>query len=213
MDKSQYYSQMRELAKAKRNEYGIVTSKINIPVIKKIYKKEGVKVDYREFPTKIRAAYFCDGDDCSVVVNKKLPREPKLFSLVHELKHHFVDRNIIESGEIQCGDYNANKVVEISAEVFAAEFIFPEDEILTLISSLGINRQNCTAENVVKIKRNTPVPISYKFIVKTLERLRFVKSGEFSGVKFKNLEEKIHGKPFYTQTWFKDRRKQKRNKI
>lgn len=213
MNRSQYYLQMRELARERRNEYGIVTSEINLNVIKRIYKKEGIKLDYQELSPKIRAAYFCDSNDCSVLINKNLPREPKLFSLVHELKHHFVDRDVIENGQngqIQCGDYNVNEVIEIGAEVFAAEFIFPEDEILALIAFLGINNLNCTAEKVVEIKRNTPVPISYRFIVKTLERLRFVKFGEFSKVKFKNLEEKIYGKPFYVQPGFKEHRKKNR---
>ena len=211
MNRSQYYLQMRQLASEKREKYGVVTSEITIPFIKKIYKEEGVKVDYRELPPKIRAAYFCDEDDCSVLINKKLPREPKLFSLVHELKHHYVDRDVIEDGQIQCGDYNANEVIEIGAEVFAAEFIFPEDEILKLITSLGINKQNCTPEGIVKIKRNSPVSISYKFIVKTLERLRFCSFGKFSKVRFQKLEEEIYGQPIYKQTWFKERRKRKRN--
>lgn len=208
MNRSEYYLQMRQLAREKREKHGIVTSKITIPVVKKIYKAEGVKVDYRDFPAKIRAAYFCDGDDCSVAINKKLPREPKLFSLVHELKHHYVDRDVIENGQIQCGNYNANEVIEIGAEVFAAEFIFPEDEMLSLIEKLSINKQNCTNQSVVEIRRSSPVAVSYTFIVKRLERFGLIARGEFSGVKFHKLEEQIYP-PIYKQAWFQQLRKKR----
>lgn len=209
MNKSDYYAEMQRLAQIKRKEHGITTSKINIPVIKKIYKKEGIKIDQIKLSSKIRAAYFCDGDDCSVLLNKTLPREPKLFSLLHELKHHFVDRDTIENGGIQCGDYNANELIEIGAEVFAAEFIFPEKEMLSLLESLGIDKQNCTSKSVVKIKRTKTAPISYMFIVKRLERFKFIQPGAFSGIKFQNLEEKIHGIPFYKKAWLKKKGKMK----
>ena len=47
-----------------------------------------------------------DDNDPGVLVNKILPREPRLFSLLHELKHHYTDRPLIEAGGLQCGDYN-----------------------------------------------------------------------------------------------------------
>ena len=210
MTDAQYYAQMKDLARTKREEYGIVTSKINIPLIQKIYKKEGIKIDrWKNVSRKIRAAYFCDGDDCSVLLNNSLPREPKLFSLVHELKHHFTDRSIIENGEIKCGDYNENKVIEIGAEVFAAEFIFPEEEMRKLISSLGIHKNNCEAKSVITIKRMKIAPVSYMFIKKRFEFFGLIQSGAYDDVKFEKLEEEIHGKPFYEQEWFKKQRKTK----
>lgn len=207
MNNSEYYSAMKDLAREKRKEYGILTSEINISAIKKLYKKEGIKIDGdKTLSSKIRAAYFCDGDDCSVLLNSKLPREPKLFSLVHELKHHFTDRTLIEDGEIKCGDYNANQTIEIGAEVFAAEFIFPESEMLSLIQELGINRQNCISGSVVEIKRKSPVAISYTFILKRLVLLGLISRGCFANVKFQKLEEEMYP-PIYKQEWFKQRRR------
>ncbi len=210
MNASQYYSQMKDLAKAKREEFGIVTAEINIPLIQKIYKSEGVKIDRRKsLSRKIRAAYFCDGSDCSVLLNSSLPREPKLFSLVHELKHHFVDRDLIENGEVQCGDYNENEIIEKGAEVFAAEFIFPESEMRELISSMGISRKNCEAKSIVDIKRKKVAPVSYMFIKKRFEFLGLIQPGVFDDVKFEKLEEDIYGKPIYKQPWFQAKRKKK----
>ena len=104
--------------------------------MRKIYKEEGIKIDHWKFGRTIRAVYMCDDGDPSVAVNESLPREPKLFSLVHELKHHYLDRSLIENGTIKCGDYNANELIEKTAEVFAAEFIYPEAEFLSLVDSL-----------------------------------------------------------------------------
>ena len=194
---------MKALAQKKRTEYGIVTSKITIPVIKKIYKMEGIKIDYRKLSAKIRAAYFCDGDDCSVLLNKELPREPKIFSLVHELKHHFVDREAIERGEIECGDYNANEIIEKGAEVFAAEFIFPEQEMREALSRLGIDRSSCEPRSVVDFREEKFAPVSYMFIKKRFEFFGLIKPGQFDDVRFRKLKEEIYGVPFYKQKWSK----------
>ena len=35
---------------------------------------------------------LCEDGDCSVAIQRTLPDEPKLFALVHELKHHYCDR-------------------------------------------------------------------------------------------------------------------------
>jgi Zn-dependent peptidase ImmA (M78 family) len=81
---------------------------------------------------------MCDDDYYSVAVQKRLPDEPKLFALIHELKHHYVDQNVVINGGMYCGDYNQNEVIEIGAEVFAAEFIYPEREFASDIAALGV---------------------------------------------------------------------------
>jgi Zn-dependent peptidase ImmA (M78 family) len=205
-----YYQAMQALAQQKRLEYAIETASFNLLGIHKIYKKEGIKIDLWDTKgSKMRAAYFCDNDDYSVLVNKKLPREPKLFSLVHELKHHFVDRESIQNGQIKCGDYNINEVIEIGAEVFAAEFIYPESEMQALAAQLGITIQTCSAERVVEFKRACPATVSYKFIVKRFERLGFCHSGQFQKKQFQKLEETLHGIPIYKQPWFRRHRDRK----
>jgi Zn-dependent peptidase ImmA (M78 family) len=102
------YEVLKRLARQKRAEYGVITEKLNLSVVRRIYGAEGIRIDSWEFPRTIRAAYMSGDADPSVAINKALPREPKLFSLVHELKHHYVDRQLIEDGKIRCGDYNEN---------------------------------------------------------------------------------------------------------
>jgi Zn-dependent peptidase ImmA (M78 family) len=200
------YEELKQLARQKRLEYGVVTSEFGLQKVRSIYKAEGITLDYRETSPKIRAVYMCDDDDPSVMVNKTLPPEPKLFSLVHELKHHYVDRLIIESGEIKCGDYNANQAIEVGAEVFAAEFIYPEAEFLALATELDFRPGQITADQIVRFKRECGAKVSYTFLQKRFEWFRFINAGQFAKVQFQKLEEQIYGPPIYKQPGFMARR-------
>lgn len=200
------YDEVKILAQNKRDLYGVTTDTLNLQLLRKIYKEEGIKIDHWKFGRTIRAVYMCDDGDPSVAVNESLPREPKLFSLVHELKHHYLDRNQIENGTIKCGDYNANELIEKTAEVFAAEFIYPETEFLSLVGSFQIQAGKCTKEQVVDLKRACSACISYQFLQKRLVRLGFAPAVGFGKVQFTKLEEEIYGTPIYKQQWFKARR-------
>lgn len=194
---------MKQLAVEKRQLYSVSTDKLGLQKVRAIYKEEGILIDLWDTSAKIRAIYMCDGGDPSVLVNRGLPKTPKLFAMVHELKHHYCDQAALKDGKIRCGDYNANEVIEKAAEVFAAEFIFPESEFLACVQSLCLERGNLTAEDVVKIKHACGAQISYKFLQKRLEWFQFIKPGEFAKIKFQNLEESIYGVPIYRQDWFR----------
>lgn len=209
MYRSQYYESMKALADEKRAAYGVATQSLGLQVVRGIYKNEGIVVDLWELPARIRGAYMCDDGDPSVLINKNLPKEPRLFAMVHELKHHYCDQNAIKNGKLQCGDYNANEVIEIGAEVFAAEFIFPEAEFLKLVQDEGIEAGKCTPEDVVDLKRACGAPVSYKFLQKRLEWFEVITPKQFAKVHFQKLEEELYGLPIYKQEWFKRRRAKK----
>ena len=211
MSRTDYYQKMRQLAQAKRTEYGVNTSSLNLTMIRKIFKSEGITIDSRELKgRKIKAAYFCDDDDCSVLLNKNLPELPRLFALVHELKHHYEDQEAIRGGDIHCGDYNANELIEKGAEVFAAEFIYPESEMLELAEKLGIDSKSCAPAKIVEFKRACKAKLTYQFITKSFERYGFWKPQNHPGIQFQKLEEQLHGTPLYKQEWFKLHRARKK---
>src|ERR1700721_801845 len=141
---------MKLLAAEKRAEHGISTSTLGLQKVRTVYKSEGVEIDLRETSHRIRAVYMCDGGDPSVLVNSKFPKEPKLFAMVHELKHHYCDQSLLVNGQIRCGDYNANELIEKAAEVFAAEFIYPEGEFLAKLELLGILKGGASSEIVAR---------------------------------------------------------------
>jgi Zn-dependent peptidase ImmA (M78 family) len=206
MFRSEYYAVLKALAAEKRAAYNAATKNIGLQFVRAIYKAEGVTIDLWDLPARIRGAYMCDDGDPSVLINRNLPKEPRLFAMVHELKHHFCDRAAIAKGQIKCGDYNANEATEIGAEIFSAEFIFPEVEFMQAVQSEGIEPGNCTAENVVRLKHSCGAPVSYKFLQKRLEWFEIIEPKEFAKVQFQKLEEQLYGVPIYKQDWFKRRR-------
>jgi Zn-dependent peptidase ImmA (M78 family) len=206
---SLYYQQMKSLADEKRGLYGIVTSKLNLNEVRQIYKAEGITIDpWNLKGNKIKACYFAD-EAPSVMVRKDLPREPKLFALVHELKHHYVDRDSILNGEHRCGAYNENELIEIGAEVFAAQFIYPDAEMMAAVATMKISADNCSPEMIVHFKRSCDAVVSYTFIVKRFERYRFLERGAYARIQFKKLEEKIFGVPIYKRPSFIANRKRR----
>lgn len=197
MNQHTYYQEVKSLAREKREHYGVDTSAFGLREARKIYKAENITINKWPLPRKIKALYMCADNYYSVAIQENLPNEPKLFALVHELKHHYCDQEIIGSGVMHCGDYNRNKTIEIGAEVFAAEFIYPEWEFEQDINQLDISEWR--DEDVVRFKRDCKAKISYQFICKRLEWLRFIPANKFKYVKFKNLEYELFGVPFYRQ--------------
>ena len=214
MGNSQYYQQMRQLALEKREEYKITTASLNLTNVRKIYKAEGIRIDSWDIKgRKIKAAYFCDDTDCSVLVNKNLPRIPRLFALVHELKHHYIDQESIRGGKLQCGDYNQNRIIEKGAELFAAEFIYPEDEMSQLAEQLNIWRGTCTPEKIVEFKRTCPAKVSYLFLTKRFEWFNFIEKDAYKKIQFQKLEQSLYGLPFYMEAEYRARRTENAKKI
>ncbi len=195
MSRHAYYEDLKALARKKRNGYGVDTAAFGLREVRRIYKAESIRIDYWPLPYKIKALYMCADGDCSVAIQRSLPNEPKLFALVHELKHHYCDRAALGSGVIHCGDYNANELIEKGAEVFAAEFIYPEREFAEDVRALSIT--TWTPEDIVHLKRNCKAKASYTFLRKRLERLELIDRGQFNSVQFRKLEEQIYGVPFY----------------
>lgn len=128
MGRSDYYNDLKALAREKRALHNVSTSRFGLREARQIYKAEGIRIDLWRLPYKIKALYMCADGDSTVAIQKSLPDEPKLFALMHEYKHHLTDRAVLGNGFIHCGDYNANQEIEVGAEVFAAEFIYPESE-------------------------------------------------------------------------------------
>ena len=201
-----YYNALKALARTVRERHDVSTSDLGIATMKRICKAEGItKIDlWKHKLRKVRAAYFVDGDDSFILLNANIkPVEPRLFSLAHELKHHLTDRDLAIESPLGCDTSavtDSRPPIEIGAEVFAAEFIFPEAECRDWIYS-QLGSRECTKEEVVRLKRSCPAKISYTFLVKRLEWFRLIKRGSFAGVQFRKLEEKLYGVPFYRRRY------------
>ena len=191
-----YYEQMKELARQKKTLYLGNSRYFGLREINKIYKEEGIKITYKEAKgfKKLKAAYFHDDDGTDVIINKDLPKEVRLFALIHELKHHYTDSDRLK-GVVAC--YDEEPYVEKSAEVFAAEFIWPESMFLNDLRVFGLTKENCTPEKIVRFYKHFNMPVKYKFLRKRLEWFNIIAKGAFSEVRFTKLEYEIFGLPFY----------------
>lgn len=112
----------------------------------------------------------------------------------HELKHHLVDR---DATSFQC-DFakTGTDPVEIGAEVFAAELIFPEADFVQLLTAMGVEGSSCAAEHLVRLKHETRTTLSFEGLAKRAKFMGLALANAFDGVQFKKLEERMYGKPF-----------------
>jgi Zn-dependent peptidase ImmA (M78 family) len=195
VSRSAYYNDLKALAREKRALHQVDTYAFGLREARLIYKTEGIQIDHWPLPSKIKALYMCGDGQPSVALKKSLPDQPKLFALMHEYKHHLADRESLGNGVIHCGDYNVNEEIEIGAEVFAAEFIYPEDECLGDLQASGV--ADWQPEHVVRFKQSCSVKVSYIFLCKRLEWFGLIAPNQFAGIKFQKLEEQMFGVPFY----------------
>ena len=194
MNRYAYYESMKALARASRREHGLEGPRVTRTDLRRVYRSCGITLDLRNGFKNLRGAYFYDKCGATAVIAKELPEDPRVFTMAHELKHHLADR---ERPGFQCNIENVGTdLIEIGAEVFAAELLFPEDEFARMLKSMGVGPGNCTAEHLVRLKHTTRTTLSYQGLAKRAEFLHLSGPGEFKGVQFKKIEEQIFGKPF-----------------
>ena len=181
-----YYYEMRELALEVRARNGIEGSDLSMRDMWRIYCEEGIeKLDFRHGFKDLRGAYF--NDDCGVTVMLAggLPDEPTIFTMAHELKHHLVDSEI---GPVVCRTNEETRRIEIGAEVFASELIYPEkDFVYDLFRLLRGMPQTVSPEVLVELKRKTNTTLSYAGLAKRTLLLRLADEKAFRDVRWGTL--------------------------
>ncbi len=182
-----YYYEMRELALEVRARNGIEGSDLSMREMWRIYREEGIeRLDFRHGFKDLRGAYF--NDDCGVTVMLAggLPDEPTIFTMAHELKHHLVDS---KSASILCRTNEQTRRVEVGAEVFAAELIYPErDFVYDLFRLLQAMPQTVSPELLVELKRKTRTTLSYAALAKRTVLLRLADQESFRDVRWGTLQ-------------------------
>jgi Zn-dependent peptidase ImmA (M78 family) len=188
---------MRLLAGKIRDQYGLETPRVLKSDLRRIYKDQGIQIDLWPYKLKkLRGAYFYDEDGASVMLAKGLPDDPTIFTMGHELKHHLVDRDNIIS---LCDPSNQSTEIEIGAEIFAAELIYPEQMFQDNLIGMGVTMGSCIPKDLVKLKRETQTTLSYAGLAKRAEFLGLAPQKSLANIAWKKLEESIYGVPFYKQ--------------
>jgi Zn-dependent peptidase ImmA (M78 family) len=207
MNRKEYYEGLKDLARSTRIQFELSTPRILVSHLRKIYKHYEIQIDLwpRKSAAKtvklkgLRGAFFYDTDGASVLINRYLPEAPKIFTLGHELKHYLVDKDL---GDIWCGHDNQKEEIEIGAEIFSAELLFPDQDFKESLIQMGIQKGCCTPKSLVRLKHETKATISYTALAKKAEFLGFAQPKSFLGVKWKKIEEEIYGIPLYKQPNF-----------
>ena len=193
--KTKYYEGCKELAREIRKKYNLNNHRILPSQMIKICKSEGVDyIDLNPHFKKVRGAYYYNSEEgASIVIKKGLPRDPYSFTIGHELKHHLTDRHKL----ISCCLDNSIEEVEIGAEIFSAELIFPENDFVKILKEMNVSYGSCTATHIVELKNKTQTTLSYAGLAKRAEFFGFANSKAFTQIKWKKLEEELYGIPFY----------------
>lgn len=195
MNRARYYRDMQALARATREMHGLTTPCVRRSDLRAIYRAYGVQVDlWPHRLREVRGAYFNDEIGPTVMLAKGLPEDPMVFTMAHELKHHLVDRDLPVAC---CSDRNADQHIEIGAEIFAAELIYPEQDFIDALGAMGIGARRCTPEVLVELKRETRTTLSYAGLSKRAAFLGFAAPGNLDRVRWKKLEETLFGEPLY----------------
>lgn len=193
MSRAAHYEAVKAHARALRKQYGFTTPRVLLSDLRRIYKAEGIKIDL--WPGKLknlRGAYFRDEAGISVMISKTLPKEQRIFTMGHELKHHFVD-----AAATDCTQLTSNDEIEIGAEIFAVELIYPEADFQAAMRARNIAPGHCSPEDIVRLKRDTGATLSFTSLGKLATHLGFAANGAFDRMQWKKLEEELFGEPVY----------------
>lgn len=192
MNRTEYYEDLKRLAREVRAENGLTTPKVGRADMRRLYSKYGIDdVDLRPLGN-IRGAYLNDSDGISILLNSTLPDAPLIFTMGHELKHHLRDRQTPVSLCVEKSD----AAIEIGAEIFAAELIFPERDFIAWLTSRGVSTGCCTPETIVQMKHETQTTLSHAALSKRAAFFRFAPN-EFKAIGWTALTEKMYGVPIY----------------
>jgi Zn-dependent peptidase ImmA (M78 family) len=120
---------------------------------------------------------------------QNLPQDPMVFTMAHELKHFLKDRHL---GISYCDQSNISKTIEIGAEVFASEFLFPDQYFIEYMQRNKIERGHCDEGMIVKLKQQTRTTLSYAGLAIKAERLRYAPAGSVTRLKGWRKLEKLY---------------------
>ena len=193
MNLHNYYEDLKLLARQVRAENGLSSPRVLPSDLRRIYAKHGIEVD--EWPYRfrnLRGAFINDELGTTVMLAKGLPRDPLVFTMAHELKHFYRDRDL---GISYCDQSNLHRSLEIGAEVFAAELLFPDRDFVAHMKMMGIREERCLPKTLVHLKRKTGTTLSYAGLAIKAERLGFAPSHSLTTIKTWRKLEALYDEP------------------
>jgi len=100
-----------------------------------ICKNLKVFIMYQEMDTSIKAFYFSYGDSSRIVLNTAIDETLYPTLVAHELGHHLEHRSISLANSFKEFElYSSQVPVEYEANLFAAELLVSDDEVVELLN-------------------------------------------------------------------------------
>ncbi|HKR23583.1 MAG TPA: ImmA/IrrE family metallo-endopeptidase [Pyrinomonadaceae bacterium] len=191
MNQQAYYEDLKQLARQVRAEFGLRSPRVVESDLRRIYEVNGIVID--DWPYRLRnlrGAFICDHLGTTVMLASGLPQDPKVFTMAHELKHFYRDRHL---GISYCDQSNLGKTLEIGAEIFAAELLFPDKDFMAQMRLLRVGVNQCLPKTLVRIKQNTRTTLSYAGLAIKAERLGYAPPRSLTTIKTWRKFEEIYG--------------------
>ncbi|HJU93775.1 MAG TPA: ImmA/IrrE family metallo-endopeptidase [Pyrinomonadaceae bacterium] len=193
MNTHNYYEDLKALARQVRAEHGLSSPRVLPSDLMRIYARHGIVLD--EWPYRfrnLRGAFINDHLGTTIMIAKGLPQDPMVFTMAHELKHFFRDRDL---GISYCDQSNLNKSLEIGAEIFAAELLFPDRDFIAQMKLMGIRTNQCLPKDLIRLKRQTGTTLSYAGLAIKAERLGFAPAYSVTTIKTWRRLEALYSPP------------------
>ena len=191
MNRQAYYEELKSLARQVRAENGLRSPRVLASDLRRIYDRHGIVIDSWPYRLRhLRGAFISDSLGTTVMLASGLPQDPMVFTMAHELKHFFRDRDL---GISYCDQSNLSKTVEIGAEIFAAELLFPDQDFIKHLRLLRVGRDQCLPRTIVQLKAKTRTTLSYAGLAIKAERLGFAPPSSLTRIKTWRKLEALYG--------------------
>jgi len=186
-----YYEDLKQLARQVRAEFGLHSPRVVESDLRRIYERNGIVID--DWPYRLRnlrGAFISDHLGSTVMLASGLPQDPKVFTMAHELKHFYRDRHL---GVSYCDQSNLGKTLEIGAEIFAAELLFPDKDFVSQMCTMRVGTNQCLPRTLVRLKQKTRTTLSYAGLAIKAERLGYAPPRSLTTIKTWRKFEEIYG--------------------
>jgi len=188
-----YYEDLKALARQVRAENGLSSPRVLPGDLMRIYAKYEIVLDQWPYRFRnLRGAFINDDLGMTIMIAKGLPQDPMVFTMAHELKHFFRDRDL---GISYCDQSNLNKALEIGAEIFAAEMLFPDRDFIAQMKMMGVRTNQCLPKTLISLKRKTGTTLSYAGLAIKAERLGFAPAHSVTTIKTWRRLEALYSPP------------------
>jgi len=191
VNRQAYFEDLKRLARQVRAEHGLRSPCVLASDLRRIYDRHGITIDSWPYRLRnLRGAFISDHLGTTVLLASGLPQDPMVFTMAHELKHFFRDRHL---GISYCDESNLGKTVEVGAEIFAAELLFPDQDFIKHMRLLRVGRDQCLPRTLVHLKRKTRTTLSYAGLAIKAERLGYAPPASLTRIKTWRKFESLYG--------------------